>query len=337
MSNFLRVKVARLARTLMLMLPFGAAIPDGVSAQPSDLAAFPPTGRMILVNGRHVHLYCTGAGAPTVILEAGLGQASLNWALVQRTVAKTTRVCSYDRPGYGWSDAAADVPMDAANTSQQLYALLRLAGERPPYLPVGHSLGGAYARVFATEHRKDVAGLVLVDSTHPSHMATASEVGLPPIDAGSSWAFVASSDILWKVVVGLGVAHFTYDTDVSDFPADMMPVMKVFMTGPQRGRMFLKERASVSDTLTQVGALDSLGNLPVMVISSDRWIDANPEIAAKRAEWNKRQQRNHLAISANSHFLVIPRADHLSLLSNKDHAGAVAKAIVQMVAGLRHY
>src|SRR5215472_7868091 len=151
MSNFLPVKVARLARALMLMLPFGAAIPDRVSAQPSDLAAFPPTGRMILVNGRHVHLYCTGAGAPTVILEAGLGHASLNWAWVQRDIAKTSRVCSYDRPGYGWSDPA-DVPMDAAKTSGQLYALLQAAGEKGPYLPVGASLGGAYARMFAAEH-----------------------------------------------------------------------------------------------------------------------------------------------------------------------------------------
>jgi len=290
---------------------------------------------MILVDGRHIHLYCTGAGAPTVILEAGLGQASLNWALVQEDIAKTSRVCSYDRPGYGWSDPAY-VPMDAANTSQQLYALLQAAGEKAPYLAVGHSLGGAYARMFAAEHRKDVAGLVLVDATNPSHMTTAAEVGLPPIDQGSSWDFLASSDMLWKTAVGLGIARFTYDADLSDFPSDMAPVMKAFMTSPQRGRMAVKERASISDTLRQIGALNSLGNLPVTVISSDRWIDADAEIAAKRAEWNKRQQRNHLAISANSRFVIIPGADHLSLLSNKDHAYAVANAIVKMVEGRRH-
>ena len=99
-ASLMKRAVARLAWALMLVLPNGAAI----SGQQSDLAAIPPLGRMILVNGRHVHLYCTGAGAPTVLLEAGLGWASLNWALVQRDIAKTSRVCSYDRPGYGWSD-----------------------------------------------------------------------------------------------------------------------------------------------------------------------------------------------------------------------------------------
>src|SRR5262249_33759810 len=124
----------------------------------SDLASFQPPGRVVLVEGRQVHIHCTGAGSPTVLLEEGLGGASLNWAWVQRDVAKASRVCSYDRPGYGWSDPA-DAPMDGANTSRQLYALLQAANEKGPYVAVGHSLGGAYMRFFAAEHRTDVAGL----------------------------------------------------------------------------------------------------------------------------------------------------------------------------------
>src|SRR5262249_34941408 len=77
------------------------------------------------------------------------------------------------------------------------------------------------------------------------------------------------------------------------------------------------------------------GNLPVTVISSDRWIDADVETAAKRAEWNKRQQRNWLAISTNSRFLIVPGTDHLSLLSNKDHAHTVADVVVKMAVGRR--
>jgi hypothetical protein len=72
----------------------------------SDLAGFQPPGRIVLVEGRRVHIYCTGAGEPTVLLEEGRGGASLNWAWVQRGVTKASRVCSYDRPGYGWSDPA---------------------------------------------------------------------------------------------------------------------------------------------------------------------------------------------------------------------------------------
>ena len=81
-----------------------------------------------------------------------------------------SRVCSYDRPGYGWSDPA-DAAIDATLTSQQLYALLEAATkEQGPYILVGHSIGGAYLRMFAAQHREEVAGLVLVDATPPSYL-----------------------------------------------------------------------------------------------------------------------------------------------------------------------
>jgi len=73
------------------------------------------------------------------------------------------------------------------------------------------------------------------------------------------------------------------------------------------------------------------------LISSDKWIDADAQIAAQRADWNKRQQRHWLMISTNSRLLIIAEADHVSLLSNNDHAGAVAKAAVKMIAQVRHY
>src|SRR5215813_1681580 len=328
--------VAQLACVTMVMLTAGAAMSDGSSRQQSDLASIPPMGRMILVNGHQVHLYCTGAGAPTVILEAGLGWASLNWAWVQRDIAKTSRVCSYDRPGYGWSDPS-DEPMDAANTSRQLHALLKAAGEKGPYVLVGQSLGGAYARMFAAVHRTEVAGLVLVDATNPSHETTAAEVGLPRLAPAASAAFLASSDILWQVAVGLGIVRSTTSVNVTDFPSDLAPAMKVFLPSLQRARAAAKEAGSLSDTLSQIRSLGSLGNLPVTVISSDRWIDADAQTAVKRAEWNKRQQRNWLAISTNSRFLIVPEADHLSLLSNKDHAHAVADVVVKMAVSRRRH
>jgi pimeloyl-ACP methyl ester carboxylesterase len=80
-----------------------------------------------------------------------------------------------------------DAPMDAANVSQQLYALLEAANEKGPYILVGHSLGGAYMRLFASQHREDVAGLVLVDATPPCYLTTYTQAGLPPPD-DRKWA-----------------------------------------------------------------------------------------------------------------------------------------------------
>jgi len=87
--------------------------------------------------------------------------------------------------------------------------------------------------------------------------------------------------------------------------------------------------------LRQIGSLGSVGALPVVVISSDRWVDKDPDVAVTRAEWNKKLQRNWLAISSNSRFLIIQESDHLSLLSKRQHAAAVSDAIIRLVHGLK--
>jgi hypothetical protein len=134
-----------------------------------------------------------------------------------------------------------------------------------------------------------------------------------------------------------GIVQTTYEKSWNDLPADVVPAVKAVKAAPQGLKTWLKETASLADTLAQIGALSGLGDLPVTVISSDKWIDTDAQIAERRADWNKRQQRNWLAISMNSRFLIIPGADHVSLLSNKEHAHAVANAIVKMVVTRRHH
>jgi len=321
-----------------LSLTFALCLPSLVSAGParadSDLADFPPPGRLIEVDGHQHHLACMGTGTPTVILEEGAGGGSLNWTWIQRKVAATTRVCSYDRPGYGWSNPS-DTPRDGDTVGRELDALLRSASEKGPFIVVGHSLGGAYVRMFAAQQRDNVVGLVLVDATNPSALTTMREVGLPPIEKGAVSSFVASSKILWQIADHVGLIRITRDIDLNDFPPDAVPAMQAFLLSPERARTAVRELDFVSDTLRQIGALSGLGSMPVVVISSDRWIDKDPDTAARRAEWNKKQQRNWLAISSNSRFLIVPKSDHLSLLSNKKHAASVSDAIIRMVRSFR--
>jgi L-ascorbate metabolism protein UlaG (beta-lactamase superfamily)/pimeloyl-ACP methyl ester carboxylesterase len=130
-----------------------------------DVIAVKRPGAMIDVGGRRLHVNCVGNGQPTVVLEAGEVAFALDWSLVQPEVSKTTRVCSYDRAGSGWSDPT-DRPETAQGVIADLHAALRAAGERPPYVLVGHSLGGIYARAFEHGYPDEVAGLVLVDATH---------------------------------------------------------------------------------------------------------------------------------------------------------------------------
>lgn len=128
----------------------------------------PPPGRLVDVYGHAIHLHCMGAGGgPTVVLDAGLAGFSTDWALTQPRVAEFARVCSYDRAGYGWSEPALG-PRTSEVIAEELHELLHRSRTPGPYLLVGHSFGGYNVRVFADKYPDEVAGLVLVDTSHES-------------------------------------------------------------------------------------------------------------------------------------------------------------------------
>jgi pimeloyl-ACP methyl ester carboxylesterase len=134
-------------------------------AEQSVLERFPAPGRMIDVGGRQLHLHCTGTGAgPTVIIETGAAASSVLYWNVQDGIAPFARVCTYDRAGLGWSD-----PAPAGRTMQdradELHIVLTRAQIAPPYVLVGHSMGGLLVRLFARDHRADIAAIVLVDAS----------------------------------------------------------------------------------------------------------------------------------------------------------------------------
>ncbi|HID82592.1 MAG TPA: alpha/beta hydrolase [Chromatiales bacterium] len=134
---------------------------------------FPPPGKLIEVSQKQLHINCTGTGSPLVILEAGLGGNSLDWVKVQPMLASFTRVCSYDRAGYGWSDGDA-LPRTSARSVYELYGLLHKAGEEGPYLLAGHSFGGFIVRMFASLHPDETSGVVLLDASHEDQFTSLS-------------------------------------------------------------------------------------------------------------------------------------------------------------------
>jgi pimeloyl-ACP methyl ester carboxylesterase len=132
-------------------------------------ARHPVPGAFYQIGGRSMHLYCTGHGSPTVLLEGGLGDDWLYWQKVQPELAKTTRVCSYDRAGLGWSDLQPG-PRDAKNIAAQLHSLLQEAREREPLVLVGASAGGFYVREFAAMYRAETVAVVFVDASVPDQL-----------------------------------------------------------------------------------------------------------------------------------------------------------------------
>lgn len=130
----------------------------------------PPPGKLVDVGGRRMHLLCSGSGSPTVVLEAGASSFAIDWSLVQPAIARTTRVCSYDRAGMGWSDV--DTLGTGRSAAQDLHDLLRAAGERPPYVLVGASRGGLFIRDYQADRPADVAGMVFVDPSTEDRLFT---------------------------------------------------------------------------------------------------------------------------------------------------------------------
>lgn len=123
---------------------------------------FPHPGKLIDVGDRQLHLYCVGRGKPVVILEAPAGGLSMGWAWVQRELMTTTRVCSYDRSGLGWSEAG-DERYDPARVPEQLHVLLQQGGELPPFIIAGQEMGASFARLYASQYPQEVVALVLID------------------------------------------------------------------------------------------------------------------------------------------------------------------------------
>ena len=158
-------------RTLLSLAAVAAVFGSGLSAFNALAlhhfrATHAPPGETYAVAGHAMHIRCMGSGSPTLVLDAGLGNDDLIWSGVQPTLAQTTRVCSYDRAGFGWSDRLAE-PRDADHIAAELHGLLATAEIEGPVVLMGHSIAGLYERDYATRYPNQVVGLVFVDGSTP--------------------------------------------------------------------------------------------------------------------------------------------------------------------------
>lgn len=129
-------------------------------------SSHPTPGQMVMVGQSRMHIVCRGNGAPTLVLETGLGNDALIWSGIQATLAQTTRVCAYDRAGFGWSESRSG-PRDADHITAELHQLLAQAGIKGPIVLMAHSIGGLYVRDYASRYPAQIAGMIFVDSSSP--------------------------------------------------------------------------------------------------------------------------------------------------------------------------
>lgn len=202
-----------------------------------------------------MHIYCTGSGSPAVILDSGLGDSYFSWYKVQPQIAKFTRVCSYDRADIGFSDSSPR-PRTSRTIAEELAALLHSAGITPPYILVGHSMGGFDMRVFASLHRADVAGMVLVDASHPDQVQR-----LPAEIKDIQATWLRESEFL-KYTMPFGIPRLMgwCNEDLLARTAECN-----FHTAREQ----VEEMKMIATSAAQTAESGSLGDVPLVVLSHD--------------------------------------------------------------------
>ena len=194
----------------------------------------PVSVQRVPVNGRELQLYRAGSGHPTVILETGLGAESDEWNTIQRSISATTLVCRYDRAGRGRSDAAPESARSAGQMVEELRALLNTARVPGPYVLVGHSFGGLLVRLYAHRYPVEVCGLVLVDAMHADQFEV----------IGRALPAPAAQD------------------------SEALRSFRAFWTGGWRNPKATVERIDFVTSLREAREIDSLGALPVHIITA---------------------------------------------------------------------
>jgi len=267
----------------------------------------PMEGRLFNVGGYKMHIDCTGEGSPAVIFESGLGDSYMSWRKVQPKIAKFTRVCSYDRAGLGYSESSSQ-PRTSKVIAGELHALLRAAGIAPPYVLVGHSMGGYDVRLYASLYRNEVAGIVLVDASHPDQ-----ENRFPPELKNMEGTQLREAEFL-EFTMPFGVPRVLNLCDDD-------PEVRAAECNFQSMREVIAEFKSVKESAVQTAATGSLGDLPLAVLSHDPdkpSADLPADLAKPVNEaWEKMQEelahlstRGTQTIAKNSsHYIQIDRPD----------------------------
>jgi pimeloyl-ACP methyl ester carboxylesterase len=266
------------------------------AAEAADVRAYPPPGQLVDVGGYRLHINCTGTGSPTVVIDAGWGDWSASWSSwVQPEVAKTTRVCTYDRAGMGYSETGP-LPRTAQQFAKELHTLLQNAGIPGPYVLVGHSMGGLPVRVFAHAYATDVAGVVLIESMNPRQAKPAAE-GTAPAAATHSRGF---SLLTLAARIGL-VRLLAWPLGLtSDMSPEVQQAYTAFTVTPRSFQTQQDEGTGMPESFRQARAVKTFGDVPLIVLSRG---------LAPDEEWQA-MQTELLQLSSQSQQLIADKSGH---------------------------
>jgi pimeloyl-ACP methyl ester carboxylesterase len=280
-------------------------------------------GQLVSAGEFRLNLYCTGEGRPTVVLEAGLADSLDTWRGLQPTIARFARVCSYDRAGYGYSESGP-MPRTSDRIASELHAALLSAGEKPPYLLVGHSFGGFNVRVFNGKYSDEVGGIVLIDATQEDQYRLLprawSNLGAATLRRAQRQAFWA------PLYIDLGIARLQLRLQGQHAPPVLLQ------------SKYLKARTSEFENIEvsaeQARRADHIGFKPLVVLTANRVIDAGLKAALSKEDqiayeqtWVNDLQLRLARLSTLGRRVVVTNSSHDM---PSDRPDAIVKAVREL-------
>jgi pimeloyl-ACP methyl ester carboxylesterase len=276
-------------------------------------------GQSVEVGGHSLRLHCTGTGSPTVVLQPGGGAMSSDMGWIAPRVAADTRVCVYDRPGRGGSEAVSTA-QDASQVATDLHTLL-LRGKVPgPYVLAGHSFGGLYVLTYAARYPDQVAGMVLADTTAPRETRPAPGTG----DSDGYYPMGRVATLI-STLARLGLTRALAPAQAGTLPPQSEDESRANLTTGSNLRSFLDEFVQANASAAEAGAFTDFGAKPLVVLTAGTGSDADLIASHERLA----------AMSTNSVHRVIDGASHQDLLGDERDSTATSQAVHDVVAATR--
>ena len=289
----------------------------------------PPQGELVDIGGRQIHLVCSGAGEPTVVLESGAGAlGSLPWVRVVTAMGNYTRICRYDRAGFFWSDPDPQ-RRDAFRIADDLHGLVEAGAISPPLVMVGHSLGGILIRAYDNRFPGEVEGFVFVDSAHPDQERRA-----PPELQGAPGG--GPPKALFAVLGKIGVLRLTARLGAPDREFSELDRIALAFA-PQSMIASMAEMSARDSMVAQGGRTGSVEPRPIVVLTAGQTSQTSrpgvsEETVARMQELRAELQEELAELSTNSSHRLVLDAGHVIQMDDPD---AVASAIRDVVDAVR--
>lgn len=299
----LAIEVATLAICALLGLRYERR------AREQDAAQFRAPGKLVDIGGYRLHLYCSGGGGPTVVLEHGHRATYLDWYRVQPEISKFARVCSFDRAGYGWSESSPKKRVPSV-MAEELHTLLHTAGEKPPYILVGHSFGVLNAIMFAHKFPQEVGGLVLVDGPAAGSLRR----------------------MTWRSRMWMRMMQFTAPLGLPRWRGwcrgsqpQISGISQALTCRTQFFATVFEEDADFPDTANELRRITSLASTPVVVIARDPGSGRNLAAEAR----HNQEQRQFAKLSTDSKLIVAEGSGHDVPLARPDVVVDAVKGLIK--------